>query len=166
MFQVVVEKDPSNWVKFSPTFDSLDNAVAHYHTVLDQIGDAEYHDPQRYSAQFDFGQHGPTVSLVHHQLKAELDALDPEGAGKTQHWYACHCKPLISKFTVKRNSQPAKPGNPGSPGNPAQPGSPAKPAQPAIPAKSAKVRKSRQVSHTKLYAPKPAVQAKTTNPSS
>jgi len=160
MFQVVVKEDPTNLVEFSPTFDSLDDAVAHYHTLLDQIGDAEYHDPQRYSAQFDFGQHGPTVSLVHHQLKAELDALDPDGVGKTQHWYACHCRPLISKFTVERYPQPAKPGNP------AQPGSPAKPAQPAQPAKPAKMRKSRQVSHTKLYAPKPAVQAKTTNQAS
>ena len=160
MFQVVVKEDPTNLVKFSPTFDSLDDAVAHYHTVLDQIGDAEYHDPQRYSAQFDFGQHGPTVSLVHHQLKAELDALDPDGVGKTQHWYACHCRPLISKFTVVRYSQPVQPvqpAQPGNPGNPAQPGSPAKPA---------KVRKSRQVSQTKLYAPKPAVQAKTTNQAS
>ena len=154
MFQVVVKEDPTKLVKFSPTFDSLDDAVAHYRTVLDQIGDAEYHDPQRYSAQFDFGQHGPTVSLVHHQLKAELDALDPDGVGKTQHWYACHCRPLISKFTVERYSQP---------GRPIQPAKPAKPAQPAKPAK---VRKSRQVSQTKLYAPKPAVQAKTTNQAS
>lgn len=145
MFAVLVDDfDEYEW---SPVFDSLAQAVTHYTTVICQIGDwcnAE-HDPTFYRAQFDYGQHGDTVSIVHYQLKAELEA-----AAKDANSTRCSLD-MILQYTVRRDQVCYYSGKCDST---------AEPAKPSKPAKLSKLRKSQQASQTKLYVPKPTGQTK------
>ncbi len=126
-------------------FDSLAQAVTHYTTVICRIGNwcnAE-HNPTLYRAQFDYGQHGDTVSIVHYQLKAELEAAAKDAN--------CCWLDMILQYTVRRDQVCYYSGKCDST---------AKPTEPTKPTKLSKPRKSQQASQTKLYVPKPTGQTK------